>query len=194
MAAPKRTRRTYSPSEVTAALTTLAYFGGNASRASNETGIPSMTLRDWRNSEHRDQYLDIAERERPKLEAIATTQALELMMRSGEAEHDLLSALSEVAHDPEQSKTASELAGAYQKVATAKGINTDKFFTHTGRPQQYIEHRDGNDILRSIGAKIPGLVIESTASEIHSLPSAVVDTNARERQQHAVEPRTPRSA
>lgn len=186
MPAPKRKRRTYSPIEVKSALTTLAYFGGNAARTSAETGIPAMTLKDWRNTEHRDQYLDIAEKERPKLEAIATTQALELMMRSGEAEHDLLDALSTVASDPTQSKAASELAGAYQKVATAKGINTDKFFTHTGRPQQYIEHRDGNDILRSIGAKIPGLVIESTAQEIpaphnRSLPSPVVGANARDR-------------
>lgn len=176
----KRTRRTYTPTEVKAALTTLAFFGGNAARASQQTGIPEMTLRDWRNTEHRDQYLEIAEAERPRLEQIATTQALELMMRSAEAEHDLLSSLATVASDPEQSKTASELAGALQKVTTSKGINTDKFFTHTGRPSQYVEHRDGTQILKSLGAKIPGLVIESTADEIRALPSPIVESNARD--------------
>jgi hypothetical protein len=102
------------------------------------------------------------------------------MMRSGEAEHDLLTSLTAVASDPGQSKTASELAGALQKVTTSKGINTDKFFTHTGRPTQYVEHRDGNQILRNLAAKIPGLVIEATADEILALPSSIGGSNARE--------------
>jgi hypothetical protein len=196
MAAPKkRTRRTYTPTEVKAALTTLAFFGGNTAKASTETGIAQQTLHDWRAKEHRDLYREIQEREGPKLEAIAADQALEVILRSSDVEHSLLDALSQVAHDPEQSKTASELAGALQRTVTSRGISTTKRLELTGRPTSIVEHRDGNDILRSLGSRIPGLVLEANATdEIRSLPVASGASNAREAVSHAVEPRTDRSA
>jgi hypothetical protein len=205
--ATKRTRRVYAPSEIQAALTTLAFFGGNSLRTQERTGISASTLRLWRTTEHRDLYREIQEREAPKLEAIAADQALEVILRSSEVEHSLLDALASVAHDPEQSKTASEIAGALQRTVTSRGISTTKRLELTGRPTSIVEHRDGNDILRSLGSRIPGLVVESTATELRSnalaasetraLPSLTDAANARGMapvQTGAVEPRTDRSA
>ena len=176
-------RKRYAPSEIQAALTALAFFGGNSIRASQQTGIDASTLRHWKITDHRELYREIQEREGPKLEAIAADQALEVILRSSEVEHSLLDALATVAHDPEQSKTASEIAGALQRTVTARGISTTKRLELTGRPTSIIEHRDGNDILRSIGARIPGLVIESTAEELseqRTLPTGSHVANARD--------------
>lgn len=180
MAAPKRKRRTYAPTEIQSALTTLAFFGGNSQRASDETGVPADTLRNWRLYDQRELYREIQEREGSRLEAIAADQALEVILRSSEVEHSLLDALGLVAHDPEQSKTAAELAGALQRTVTSRGISTTKRLELTGRPTSIVEHRDGNDILRALGSKIPGLVVESTAVEIRALPTVSDGANARE--------------
>jgi transposase-like protein len=209
MPAPKRKRRLYSPLEIQAALTTLAFFGGNTTRTAVETGIAQQTLHDWRSKDHRDLYLEIQEREAPKLEAIAAGQAREVILRVAETEHRILDRLAADETDPEtgevtppSAKTLSELAGALQRVTTAKGINTTKLLELTGRPTSIVEHREGNDILRALGARIPGLVVDSTAEEIpatqnRSLPVASGVSNAREPveapSKHGVEPRTDRS-
>jgi transposase-like protein len=177
----KRTRKRYSPVEIQSALTTLAYFGGNTARTATETGIAQQTLHDWRAKEHRDLYLEIAEREAPKLEAIAAQQAREAILRSSDAEHHIFDRL----HTPEDlsTKELSELAGAYQRFSTGKGIQVTKLLELTGRPTSIVEHREGNDILRALGAKIPGLIVEATADDVTQIRSLSVSTgsaNARE--------------
>ena len=188
MAAPKRKRHTYTPTEVKAHLTTLAFFGGNSIKTSEATGVDHSTLRLWRNQTHRDLYLEIQEREAPKLEAIAAGHAREVILRVADAEHRILDRLAanEIDGNGEEvapsAKTLSELAGALQRVTTAKGINTTKLLELTGRPTSIVEHREGNDILRSLGARIPGLVVESTAEEIPARPllASSRTSNARE--------------
>lgn len=170
----------YSPAEVDAALTTLAYYGGNAARTSQETGIPAMTLKDWRNRTHRERYLEIQEREGPKLEAIAAGHAREVILRAAEIEHNVLDRLTD---NTLSTKELAEAAGAFQRVTTAKGINTTKLLELTGRPTSIVEHREGNEILRSLAAKVPGLILDSTAEELpppQALTSETVAANARE--------------
>lgn len=187
----RRKRREYAPHEIDTALTTLAYYGGNSLRTSEATGIPGQTIRQWRTGEHRDRYLEIAEREAPRLEAIAAHQARELILRAGEAEHGLLDILNarlneETAPEPQRddfpndalyllayetwvkrgnSKELSELAGTLQRITTSKGINGTKLLELTGRPTSIVEHRDPRDDIRALARDL-GLVIEGQATEV----------------------------
>lgn len=190
----KRTRRVYSPPEIEAALRTLVYYGGNTSRTSAEVGIPQQTLHDWRAHDHRDRYLEIAEREAPKLEALAAQQARELILRAGDAEHGLLDKLNTaLANDETTPKELSELAGTLQRLTTSKGINGTKLLELTGRPTQIVEHRDPKQAATALARRL-GLTIDSTAEDITSenqatpqkqaLPVKSGGANARETQSH----------
>ena len=157
----------YTPTEVDKALTTLAYCGGNAVRAGKLTGIPETTLKEWRRETHRDRYQEIAERERPRLEALAVDQAVSTIIRAGELEHGIMDRLADAVNDDEtKAKELTELAGALQRVTTSKGINGTKLLELTGRPTQITEHRSATDTLRSLAQRFPGLVIDGTAEEV----------------------------
>jgi hypothetical protein len=173
-------RREYSPQEIDSALLVLAYVGGNTARASEQTGISRHTLHMWRAETHRDRYLELVEREAPKIEALAAQQAREIIGRIGETEHAILDRLSET-DEPLTTKELSELAGALQRVTTSKGINTTKLLELTGRPTQVVEHRDPRSELTAL-AKDLGIVFESTATEISTLalPSQSEPANTRD--------------
>lgn len=175
----KRKRREYAPTEIDQALTVVAYYGGNCARASEELGIPKQTLHDWRTADHRDRYREIAEREAPKLEAIAAQQAREVILRAADVEHNILDRLAD---DTLSTKELAEAAGALQRTTTAKGINTTKLLELTGRPTQIIEHRDPREDLRGLARDL-GLSIPGTATEIRpneALPAVSGLANARE--------------
>jgi hypothetical protein len=133
------TRRRYAPTEIDAALAVLAYYGGNSTRASQQTHIPADTLRNWRLYDHREKYERICADRSQELETLAITQSREIMLRAGQVEHRILDELDQDGLTP---KERSELAGALQRTTTTKGINTDKMLTMTERPTQYVEHRD----------------------------------------------------
>jgi len=187
---PAKRRKQYSPAERDAALAVLASTGSSF-EASELTGIPDSTLRDWK-IQHAERYAEIQEREAPRLEAIAARQAREIIIRAGETEHSLLDILQarireDDAPEPQRNdfpnetlyllayerwvkrgntKELAELAGTLQRVTTSKGINGTKLLELTGRPTSIVEHREGTDILKALGAKVPGLVIDSTAEEL----------------------------
>lgn len=155
-----------TPAEIDKALTTLAYYGGNAARAARELDMSASTLKLWRTHTHRDRYLEIAEREAPRLEAIAAQQARELVMRASETEHSLIDRLNDrLASDETTSKELSELAGTLQRVTTSKGINGTKLLELTGRPTSIVEHRDPTTTVNAIARKL-GLTIDSTAVDM----------------------------
>jgi transposase-like protein len=202
-------RREFSPGEIDQALIVLAYHGGNSLRAADECGIPASTLRQWRNELHRDRYLELVEREAPKIEALAAQQAREAMIRAGQTEarvYDLIDeriddaqraepeaddftseALYEAAYkawlDRGNTKTLSELAGTAQRIATAKGINGTKVLELTGRPTTIIGYEDPIEAGKRLMSKY-GIAVESTAEDItaRALTSAKVSANARETQ------------
>jgi transposase-like protein len=155
-----------TPTEIDKALTVLAYYGGNSVRAAAELGMSSSTLRLWRSSTHRDRYLEIAEREGPRLEQLAAQQARELILRAGDAEHGLLDRLNTALENPETpSKELSDLAGTLQRLTTSKGINGTKLLELTGRPTQIVEHRDPRAEIRAMAREF-GITIESTAQDL----------------------------
>ncbi len=156
----------FTPAQIDQALTTLAYYGGNSARAAEELGMSSSTLRQWRLYKHRDRYLEIAEREAPRIEAMAAQQARELVIRASETEHTLIDRLNtRLADDETTSKELSELAGTLQRVTTSKGINGTKLLELTGRPTSIVEHRDPAQTVNAIARKL-GLTIDSTAIDV----------------------------
>jgi hypothetical protein len=199
-----------TPSELDRALTVLAYYGGNAARASKELGVPSSTLKLWKTQTHRERYLEIAEREGPRLEALAAAQARETIVRAGQAEHDLLDLLTarmaaDDAPEPEQhdfpneslyllayerwlkrgsSKELSELAGTVQRISTAKGINGTKLLELTGRPTVIHGIEDPIEAGKRLLQK-HGITVDSTAEEVPNTPTQSLlaesgSANARE--------------
>jgi hypothetical protein len=118
---------------------------------------------DWRKDKP-EEWLAICEREGPIMERRIVAQTQEIMARVGEIE--LRNALR-LAENMEEltPKEVVDLAGAQQRLATAKGINGTKLLELTGRPTQVIENRSGADILRQLAAAVPGLIVEGTAVE-----------------------------
>lgn len=170
----------YAPHEIDRALTTLAYYGGNTARAGQELGMSDSTLRLWRRETHRERYLEICEREAPKLEALAANQAREIIVRSAEVEHGILDRLTAQDEDT-TSKELSELAGALQRLTTSKGINTTKLLELTGRPTQIVEHRDPKQAAQALARRL-GVVLEGTATDLPTtaLLSESASANARD--------------
>lgn len=164
MATPAKRRKRFSPVEIDSALAVLA-SSGSSFQASEITGIPSSTLRDWK-VEHADRYREIQEREAPKLEAIAASQAREIIIRAGETEHSLLDLLNARIEGDAPTKELSEIAGTLQRVTTSKGINGTKLLELTGRPTQIIEHRDPKQEAQALARRL-GVALEANAVEIH---------------------------
>lgn len=180
----------YAPHEIDKALTTLAYYGGNSLRASAELGISDRTLRLWRADTHRDRYLEIAEREGPRLEALAANQARELILRSSTVEHRILDALEAATDDEHEGlkpKDVTELAGALQRLTTSKGINTTKLLELTGRPTQVVEHRDPKQAAAALARRL-GVVLEGTATDLPTAPLLPESANANARDRSVSSP------
>lgn len=164
----------YSPQQVDEALIALAYTGGNGRKASQITGIPQATLYEWRTDTHRERYMEIAERERPKLEQLAVGGAVAQIIRADDAGNSMHDRLAELLENPDASpKEIAELAGAIQRIQTAKGINGTKLLEFTGRPTQIHEHRDATQILKGLQQRFPGLVVDAEAQEIPATQSAL---------------------
>lgn len=173
----------YTPTEVDKALTVLAYCGGNGRRAERICGVPQATLYLWRSETHRDRYQEIQERERPKLEQLAVDGAVAQILRADESTLRIYDRIDEgldgremeIEGDDGQTRTVTvhasakelaELAGAAQRLTTAKGINGTKLLELTGRPTQITEHRSATDTLRSLAQRFPGLIVDAEATEI----------------------------
>lgn len=176
-----------TPAEIDKALTVLAYYGGNAVRAASDIGMSDRTLRLWRSETHRERYLEIAEREGPRLEQLAAQQARELILRAADAEHGVLDRLATRLDDTEStSKELSELAGTLQRLTTSKGINGTKLLELTGRPTQIVEHRDPKQAAQALARRL-GVALEAQATDLQSVPllPASAVANAREPQSPA---------
>ena len=115
----------YTPQDVDTALLVLADCGESYKKAEAVCGIPTSTLHEWRTDRYRERFEEIRERERPRLERRAVDGAIALMLRADETALRIHDRLDDALQDPEsKSKELSELAGAAQRLATAKGFTT----------------------------------------------------------------------
>jgi hypothetical protein len=154
-------RKSYPPVERDAILTMAFHHGPTV--AAREFGCTKRTIAEWRRTKP-EEWLAICDREGPALERRIVAQTQEVMARVGEIELRNALRIAE-GMDELTPKEMVDLAGAQQRLATAKGINGTKLLELTGRPTQVIENRTGADILRQLAAAVPGLVVEGTAVE-----------------------------
>lgn len=110
----------YTEEQRELALTTLARFNGNATRASKALGgYPErQTLRKWKKLHHA-RYLELQQEVIPQIRAAQAERAAELARKEATVEEEALALLRDnlVKLDPR------DLGGALRNVATSKGIN-----------------------------------------------------------------------
>jgi hypothetical protein len=57
---------------------------------------------------------------------------------------------------------------AFRNAAFSMGVNIDKALVLEGRPNEIIDHRQGDDALRNLKKLVPWLIVDSTAEELPS--------------------------
>ena len=62
--------------------------------------------------------------------------------------------------------SARDTAGALRNVSVAKAVNIGKASAIRGRPTEVVSHRSLESLRRTLVAKHPGLVVDSTAEEL----------------------------
>jgi hypothetical protein len=129
-------RRTYSDPERERGLVALAYYSGNAGRASaalKEQGlpIPKRTLNDWRNR-HAEVYERVRQEMLPRIEAEVAEQHTELANAAIDTQRKVLERLrGEVDELP-----ARDLPGAARNVAVTSGIHSEKARLYRDEPTE----------------------------------------------------------
>jgi hypothetical protein len=160
-ATKKRELTKYTAEQVTRGLMMMVVWNGNQTEARKsliaEDGldVPASTLKSWCTTSHRDQYEQLRAQYAPELEEqlvkayrTVASRAVAVQMKAVEEAEKRL----DRGADTDPARTAASLAKVSQ-------TSTDKLMSLTGRPAVITEDRSMNEILRSLAAKIPGLVV-----------------------------------
>lgn len=156
--------RHFEPTEIRQALTILCLTGGSERAAERcaEQGIPvaGRTLRRWRESDHRELFLEIASSLQPEIEKAVVASTLDYLQRSEELKGDLLGLLKEQI----DAKEVKDPAKAAQHLSVSQGIGIDTVLKVQGRPTQLIQHSSVDDSVATL--KRLGIVVDGEAEEI----------------------------
>lgn len=153
-----------STEEIERGLHILAMEAGNATKASEQTGIPVPTLKKWKNDVHRERYEQI----RVQLEDRLSRDLAEEMVELGKQRLGILRKLAvkaEEALDSGDMEAVHKLAGADRNFATSAGILTQNSRVLMDKPTDIIENRYDVAALDE-GLRRLGLLVDSTAVEI----------------------------
>ena len=169
--APDKPKRTLE--DIERGLTALALTAGRPVQASDrlkEQGldIPASTLCRWRDHQYHERYLEIATTVAYRVEDVIVQEARETAALAAQLERAALERAYRQVMNSKEGVDASQVA---QRASTVKGINVDKLLQLTGRPTQVVEHRNADEVLRKLGASLPGLIVDGTATEIE--PKAI---------------------
>lgn len=156
--------------EIDQALMVLAYYGGNAEAARRALAekeewigkIPdSSTLRAWRGRTYAARYIEIATRERPKIEKVALARMQETVLQAQEVQQlGLEAAIYQL-----KAGEARDPSAVAKNAAIVAGVNVDKLLTVSGRPTVITETHSVDDRIAALKRKRPELFIDSTAEE-----------------------------
>jgi hypothetical protein len=149
----------FNGEDVETALQVLAGVGGvykKAERVLAEIGLEilAQTLSEWANHKFPDRYHAILRERGREIEELAASKAREAVIKAQTAQN---LAIEQTIERLEANDPRVDPSQAAQRMAVVMGINNDHNLKLTGRPTQITEHRDPNEILRSLGA-IAGLV------------------------------------
>ena len=155
---PKR----YPQAKIDEAL--LAYYTqGSYTAASETTGIATSVIHEWVTDAHRDRYDELVQKHGPTLERQVVAKLARTSDKAVDRVDMALDAVEALILDGNL-KDANLASGVAKNAALVLGIATDKKLTLEGRPTQITEHRDSDDILRSL--KSMGIVVDATYEEI----------------------------
>jgi len=112
-------------------------------------------LRTWVESTHREQYEELRSKYSDKMEAILINNYRELAVRTSMVQRKAIEE-AEKRLDRGADTDPARTAAALSKVSQ---VSTDKLMSLTGRPTVITEERGMSEILRSLAAKVPGLVL-----------------------------------
>lgn len=123
---------TYTPAQVTKALTRLAYNDGNVELTASELiddefMVPEDTLRAWQLDEHQAQYKQLAGGIADQLEADVVAKLRKNAKRIGELQEDMIEAVGRI-DDPRL------MPNALRALSDAKAKSTNELLQLTGRP------------------------------------------------------------
>lgn len=150
----KGLRNGRTPADVIRGLSVLASCHGSAVKATKvlqERGeeIDNETLTAWRRR-YPIRYADLHDKISRDLEEAGIRHGRESILKLHEAE-DL--ALEKTVEALKENKVRDP-AGTLQRLATTRGITTDKLMTLTGRPTQITENRSVDEIIRALRARV----------------------------------------
>lgn len=139
-------------------LTALAYAGDNSHKASKIAGVPSRTLRDWR-QRFPERYQEIRTLRAPEINAACVQQFRDLQLEAIAA----ASLSTKLEYERVRDGDVKDAAGSARNLATVAAIAADKIALAEGRPTSIVEHRSAEEVMRGLAAK--GYV-DTTAEEI----------------------------
>lgn len=158
-------RSSYSEQQRDEAM--LAYYTlGTFKKAATETGIPSDTIKHWVLYTQKEHYQALIRRHGPELEQQLVGRLQHVAARATEVAAESLDATSDAVAQGDY-KAAQAFSNTAKNATLSAGITVDKSQLIQGKPTSIVANdRDAEDILRSLNNLIPGLVIDSTATEI----------------------------
>jgi transposase-like protein len=179
---PKTTRTRYSLEDRERGLAALV-IAGSSFRASEVTGIPAPTLRDWK-TEHAERYEALRHELEPQVARTIAAEAESIALKLSQVEHDLADALTP---DVIEALKPAEIAATMRNVSTSKALQVDKISSPLRERPSHVQHNTGVDELVSKLNRALGFDVTSTATELPSeaLSSASVESNAQDRQLEA---------
>ncbi len=120
--------------------------------------ITKATLGSWKRGRFAERYERIRREHQQKLEEAIVPELREVAFLASSTERRLLEAVNERLDNGEENDPGRALAN----VAKAQGTATDKLLALTGRPQVITEHRNPDEIARSLVARGVLKLVEST--------------------------------
>jgi transposase-like protein len=173
---PARKRSRYSPEERERGLTTLI-LAGSSVKASELTGIPEGTLRDWKR-EHRQRYEQLQEELEPRVVKKIAAEAENIVLRLAHLQHKAIDQLEESMGELKP----AELAAASRNLATTSALMIDKHSSPLReRPSHVQQGRDLDQVVSAM-ARLLNFDATATATEIVDavpLPTPSDDLNAQ---------------
>lgn len=154
----------YAEADIERGLTALAVLGTTGA-ASTHTGIPATTIQTWK--ERQPDRWDNIVANRARLIDQACIEEFRTIVH--EAAQVTLIAVRKERENLETGRTREPGQSALNMAKTAATM-ADKVAMMEGRPTSIVEHRNADDILRSLEAK--GLIVNSTAEELPAASEA----------------------
>lgn len=141
----------YPPETITRALLTLAKHAGDSEKAHADllTQLPadevptSRTLRQWRNTQHRDEYTRLHDTYRAEIEAALVPEFRELAQAAAEASRLAVDKTTKAL----QAGSIKDPSGAARNLTITAATAMDKLYLATDRPTEVRTDNDARALL-----------------------------------------------